>query len=521
MTPQDLRRVRLQAIMSQGIADPNSVSQDDPFSRGTPAIPPRPPQGIGEIGAQVGLPKAAPEAAPAPDSADMSARTMDIINRMYSPDTTDRDRFRELLDQAPERGVPSWARTAAASAMSLKADDPIKTAEAVQYAPYHRDMADWTAKADPFSKAAQLENTANVNERALAGNVITAQTAADRTAELGRQADLKNEQALGRNRISMLKVQMGPGWKIDAHNGTTIKMYNPTTGEFKDTGMSTRWMNEEDKIDAEGEWRVRAAEASGAAAISRIQAAGGGLVTGADDNTYQPDTDNPGSYRNVPGLPPGRTTRVGTPASSRGGNPLDTERNRQTTLGTIYVTDADAKDYIEKQSNGKFEMRARPIVGKGGGWLGKNATQEQVDRWDEIMKQALPNYVPKTVETTGIAPGSEKPAPEAKSTGIGPSAAVIPKEPVKPASNVYNTPPVVGPTQPGPEPAFVRGARQVGEVVKGASATPKETAPNAYNKYGTRAGSTLMKNTETGEIGWITNERVAEAENSGRFVRTK
>src|SRR5512145_2363972 len=95
-----------------------------------------------------------------------------MVNKIYSPETTSRDKYNQLLGSFPERNQPSWARKLVAGGMGLDArrrqgGDPLATMETAMYAPYMRDVSAWKEQVEPTYKAAELENRANINERTL------------------------------------------------------------------------------------------------------------------------------------------------------------------------------------------------------------------------------------------------------------------------------------------------------------------------------------------------------------------
>lgn len=388
---------------------------------------------------QAGMGAPPPVAPPKPPSYDPNASinaTMDAINRVYTPETVDRDRLRALMDAAPERKAPSFGRAMVAAGLSLKAADPLATSEKVLYAPFYRQQADWKEKADPFYKTAELENRANINERTLAGNVVTGVTAAERLAEQARQADQKNEATVQRNKINMIKANMGQGWKVIAHDTTTVKLWNSATGEYKDTGISTRWMNEEDKVDAEGEWSVKAAQARGEAGVKIAQAGavaeGKGYVVGPDNRLYEPDPNNPGYVRPVQGMSGGKgpPTRLGPPARVAAPNTLETRRQINDQLKSDYQTSPDAKKFIKRKSDGTYDFADRPVVGPASGWgpWGKDAvTPEQVEQYDQYRSSVDPSYKPPVTKPGGVggSMGSGKEEPP-KAQGVAPSGSTVP-----------------------------------------------------------------------------------------------
>jgi hypothetical protein len=231
--------------MNYGI-DPINFNTE-PYAAG-PVMDPRPPSlGNSYLGADMGMNQAPPQSNTDPEL----QAIMDALNQGYTPDYTSRDRFNQHLDAAPQRGKPSFARKLVASGMSLKADDPIGTAEKVMYAPYLRDQAEWTSKNAPYAQAAQLENVANTQERTLVGNAATAASAqrrADVQAENARlRAETEDKRIASREKIEAARrevamfKQLHPDWEIIS-KGTNIIAVNPQNpSQTMDLGPSTNF----------------------------------------------------------------------------------------------------------------------------------------------------------------------------------------------------------------------------------------------------------------------------------------
>ena len=368
------------------------------------------------------------------DPESSSRRTMDVVNKMFTPDFTDRDRLRGLMDAAPERQAPGWGRGLSAIALGIGSKSPeegLKAQEAVMFAPHRRAMADWTAKADPFYKTAELENRQNVNERTLTTNVVSAETQARRIEENARQADLKNEVAQEKNRIARLRAEIAgsPDYEVSAR-GPTIIVTNKKTGVPTDTGIKTGWMSEADKIEAEGKWGVKRSEASGAAAIARTQAAGTGILQ--DPETGERWERVPGGgLRRIEGGPEGPLTKPGTPrASADEDTPGEVKTGRQNTIQGIMDEDSTAREFFTGKP-GSYEQIPRP---KPPRFWGDNSVK--IKKWDEIAKRINPNYkpppdphTPPPTEATPAPPAaSAKPFPEVRvnpstNKGLGPPTA--------------------------------------------------------------------------------------------------
>ncbi len=359
-------------------------------------------------------------------SGDSARKLMETINQIYTPEYTDRDRLRALMDAAPERESPGWGRGLAAIGVGLGTKDPtqaLANQEAVMFAPHRRAMADWTAKADPFYKTADLENRSNINERTLAGNVATAQTNADRY-------EAQAQTAAERNRINEIKAMADKAkaerWTVKVE-GPDVYMYppDPSMGPRRRMGSSSG-MSTEDKINLEGAWKVAAQEAAGASAIKRAQIAGAGEYVIGND-VYSHDPDNPSILRKktIEGSPEGTPYKPGTePRAGAGGGMLEKGRIEQDKLQDVYESNTDLSKWIVKDGN-KFSMRKRPKVKEANMFGFGEVTQKDVDDWDAAKQHVDPTYKPPVnvaapPPPAAAAPAAPKPAaskfPEVKTT---------------------------------------------------------------------------------------------------------
>jgi hypothetical protein len=366
------------------------------------------------------------------------------INRGYTPDFTDRDRLRKLMDEAPVRQSPSLARSIVAAAMSTKAEDPVKMADQVQYAPYYRDRSDWLSKTEPFYKTADLENRQNINERTLMTGAITAKTQADRLAEQGRQADQKNEIARQRAENDAIRARAyaakNNGYTV-MKAGDRIVAVDPTTNRRLDLGPSGG-LDRETELDILGEWNVKAVEARGAAAIDTARAgaiAGNRDVLVIDGTTYQRNAD--GSLSPIQGAPSGTPTRPGTPARTGTGagartNTLETRRQIQDRMAELWQTDPVAKKYIKRGAGGGYDWKDRPTVAEAGGIWPFNSdavTQDQVDEYDQIRSEVDPTY---KAPTRGLSPSAPPGGAAGRGAGAGRGGASA--QPVKTQTDAAN-----------------------------------------------------------------------------------
>lgn len=344
-------------------------------------------------------------------------QTLDEMNAGYTPDYTSRDRNNALLDAPPVRGNPGWGRTLVAAGMSVKAQDPIKTAETVMYAPYYRDVEDWKTKADPYYKAAELENRQNINERTIVSNAATAYAAAEK-ARIAEQNNIE------KNRINEVRAkayawkQMHPDWDWDT-TGPTYVLKGPN-GEIKDTGIKTGEMSAEDLQLLKNKGSIAAARARGEAAVGVAQA---GAIAGNRDVLviggvpHQRNADGSltpieggeagGAYR--PGTGPPRASGTGAGGSST--NRLEARRQINDRLQETYETDPTNRDYVKKTGEGKFQFAERPVVGKTVGstfgFGGRKITEQDVQAYDDYRSSVDPSYKPPT-------------------KGLGPSTSAVP-----------------------------------------------------------------------------------------------
>lgn len=343
---------------------------------------------------------------------DTSGPTLwDKINQIYSPETESRDRFNTFLGEYPTYEGPGKARGLFGTLMGIGAKDPesaLKVMEGAFQAPHMRDVAAWKDKAQPMYQAAQLENTANVNERNLANNYMINQTNQDKLASQERIANEKNEIARMRAEAYSFK-QTHPDWKFD-FSGPNGFAYNPNNPNEKINLGPTGNLSDVDKINLQGEWGVRRAEASGAAAvdranvtnqgaIDRARVAGTGLVViDGKSYTYNPDT---GQYEPAAGLPQGTPTRPGTPPSTRTPTRAGQTLERQDRIRQIFNQSPEHRKMMQEDpKTGDLMMIPKPT---------KNPAE--IEHWNYVyglinpdFKQATPPTTPTTVPPTRQAP---------------------------------------------------------------------------------------------------------------------
>ncbi len=426
----DIRRLRQQSIMGgydnltpelnqdyMSMSAPSYESEDGPWNSAPPSyIDPRDQGNDPWYGGQ-SQPSAGPPAPITPPSVNTydpdraNKEMMSAIGKVFTPEHIDRDRLRSHMDAAPERERPSFARALVAGALSQKAQDPIATSEAVMYAPHRRNMADWTAKNEPFYKTAELENRENVNERTLAGNVVKS-VSDDRRLEQQRIRDEGKQQvAEEKNRIGEIHARAAEAranrWetKID---GDHVIATSPDGQTMRVIG-SSRGMSKEDEIKLRGAYSIGAAREYGSAAAARNEAAGKETRVDSEGNTWILSTRSvPPTATRVEGLPSGTRPETGRSGAS-GGGMLERERVEQDKLRDIKESNIDSSKYVKKDGN-KYSMVPRPKIREDSYWPGNQAvTQADVDAWDAVKREVDPSYVPpRPAVKSGAAPAAPK-----------------------------------------------------------------------------------------------------------------
>ena len=364
-----------------------------------------------------GLAKVADISVDPNDDSNARLRAMiDTIQGSYNPATRSRDRNDALLDSFPERGQPTKMDRLSAFLLSVGQPNPGEITEKTLQAPYYRDRADWVAKTEPFYKAAQLENTANTQERQVLGNAITGFSAAERTAQAQEKARQQYDVTLQRNNILDFKVKH-PDWEFD-FSGPRGHAYNPLNpNEQIDLGP-TGHMSDLEKLTLQGKnakdvATIRAGATTGAAQI-RANGTGG---TGTSSAQFYRDS-NGLTFR----MQGGRAVDVnGNPVTpsddfekiSTAREPVDNASNQakdyENRLIRTHNNTPEGRKYIYYDGK-QWMVKPRPTQGMWGDASGEMA------EYDRMMKSIDPNYNPP-----GGSPGTTStPTPQGSNLPGGP-----------------------------------------------------------------------------------------------------
>jgi hypothetical protein len=457
---------------------------------------------------------------------------MDVINQIYTPETTSRDRFNRLLDAAPEREGPGLMRGLAAFGMGMGAKDPLDTLkvhEQVMYAPHHRNMADWTAKTQPFGQAAQFENTANINERTLAGNVATNITNQQRydqqnaiNEEKNRIAQIRAESDRIRQQAYALKQQ---GWTFDF--STPRILATSPDGRMVDYGPSGE-MQEVDKINLQGKWGVDRAAAVGQNAA---QVAGIRGVTYWQDEAGNMFMQNPTGAGPRMGLEP-----VQGNAYPRGNlKPVDATPNAGAAVNPRIARNDKFRQFADERPDlaakwlippvsATGDWGIKPPPGPSGGFMGwgRSIDPNAVTEYNQV-RQAL--GLPPIPAST--APVQQQGPPQAVAKpGIGPSVAPPVPQRVSPPTDVftqpqeYQDPFAQPPIQSGQNLGTVQGAIQGARE----SLRPQPNDPAVIASELAKGTRLTVTDPNTGKtVGSIPNtpQSIQAATNAGLRVEVK
>lgn len=349
---------------------------------------------------------------------------LELVNQVYKPEYTSRDRFNTMIDQFPERKQGS-ALTAGLMGLGAysRNQDPTKVMDTVLYGGGDRQIEDWKVRTDAGAKAAQFENTANANERTLAGNLVNAQTQANRLGEQTRLSEERNRISNFRAETDRLKAQ---GWTIKILGDRVVGF--DKNNQRHDLGPSGG-MTEMDKIMLQNEGRIAAAEAGAGFRADQ----GGQVYVGEDGQPVIINPRRPGSPAvPVPNAPPG-VVKPGT-EKTRPQNAKEDFAANQAKLENLRVNHPAGK-WIKKNEQGMWELDAngpKNVRGYFGSSIGsKTATDEEIAAYNELKGQIYPKQ-------QGIGPSNLPGSSPEKQSSIGPSRT---------------------PTQAQPPPGIPAGAR--------------------------------------------------------------
>jgi len=221
---------------------------------------------------------------------------MDLVNKLYSPEHGIADKFEEIWSQMPHREKPGMLRRIMGSLAALS-DDP-NAKEKVLYAPYNREMADWTDKLKMLQPLLTDERYSNANNRSLATGVATQQTAQNRLAIQQKDVDSKIAQREAATELGQKKLELqqwlanNPGHDLvkDQASGKVYAVDKRDSTKKVDTGLTFDNFSELEKA----QYRLREA------AVPRtVVTSGTTTSTTTPDTTLAPNQEKVRQYNNA------------------------------------------------------------------------------------------------------------------------------------------------------------------------------------------------------------------------------
>ena len=340
---------------------------------------------------------------PTPTGADDITRWSKLYENLYKPSTSATDRLNALLDQTPtsDQYKPGILRTIGALGVGM-GPGGLKAANEVMDEPYASALEKWKAKTAPFQQAAQLENTENVNARQVASSTAANILGSEKLAETTAKDQAKAATDATRAKAYAFSKD-NPSWKFD-FSGPNIIAVSPDGTQRQNLGP-TGHLDDATKYNIQGNYKVAAAQASGAAAATVAGIKGRIPVQDKDGNWYLIDPSDtaggPKPMGNAPSTPTGPLAKPGTTPAPK---PGDVPKDIQNTLENLYHTDPLGEKWIQQDPDSlKYSMKPKPVVSSG--LFGFGATpQSDLDEWNNVNSKV---YGP----TTGGATGARTPTP--------------------------------------------------------------------------------------------------------------
>jgi len=286
---------------------------------------------------------------------------------LYAPETVASERFKQLLDQFPERGDPTFMdKLAGAGAYLGNVRRHIAggqdAAEKAKYAGYNRELEDWKEQIKPAEVASTQENQRNINSRNLAALEIKERNDTRRLDETERKN--KATEDIKQQNVDLQNLKYtNPDLKFD-FTGTKVKYVNPRTGEVVVTKIDTDRVSDMTKLIAAQE----RTETMAAAANARNIASGAILNVDEKGNpvVINPRADTPTQTPVQGGTPikkvPSGNRAPGEVAPARGD---DLARVRGMTARALKLI---KDDFLVMPKDAKGSPTMNPKIRVGAGW---------------------------------------------------------------------------------------------------------------------------------------------------------
>ena len=294
------------------------------------------------------------------------------LDQLYKEQTEASERFKQLLNDYPEREDPSFGRKITSmlgglSTLGKNVNNGIDIQDKILEGPNVRRVSDWEKQIRPAEVAATQENQRNVNSRNLAALEIRERLDLRKADETERKNKATEASKAIRDKAYAAKAN---GYQIKVE-GDRVMARNPVTLQSVDLGPSGS-MDEFDKVMLQGEQAQLRAETMAEAAAGRAQVAADTAATAGrqvftDAATGLPkviDTRNPEGPVQLPVKDATQITRVpGTKGPSQG---QDLARVRGMSKSAL---DLIKKDFLimadPKNPNSKTTINPKIRLGTG------------------------------------------------------------------------------------------------------------------------------------------------------------
>lgn len=193
---------------------------------------------------------------PRPDEMDAGKR----MGELYTPESQASDYFNEMLRNYPQEQNPSWLRRI--GAMIVDYTRGSKAGQEFYERPRTEAIEDWKNKMPYAQAAATNERYANANERQVAYQQMA--TELRERAIASKEKNDERRAAIQQQRADIYAFKArNPGWKILPSKGGNVMLYNPATGETRDSGIDSGSLTETDKIWLQSDAKLEQIAATG------------------------------------------------------------------------------------------------------------------------------------------------------------------------------------------------------------------------------------------------------------------
>lgn len=449
--PNIMDYLRLQNIFSR---PSDMIGNDLPSQGGFSGMLPRT---TGDYSTQAISPESIPSIPQTPAIAANPTSGYDVGKRMdelYNPEHTASDRFNTMIGAYPKREDyhPGKLRslggmiTSVASGFGGPRGDyhfnpqGIAQGQAIQDEPYTDKLSDWSHQIGPAQTAANMERQENINSRSLAYQTVTREQAQQKEEARQGETDRKLKVAEARSKVYDYK-STHQGYSFD-FSGPTVVAADKATGKVENTGIPTKHMSDEDKMQLKQEFErenigSRGAEAANVADVGAKSREKVAEMRGWDVVNI-PDPNNPGQNiavrlnRDTGDVKPLQMGDKPLPAVSRptsGGSagnkpdkPSDIKARQYIAAAELFNTRPDLRPFIKLGKASANEFRIMPpsegLFGHSGPTT-QQAAELQKAIYGNTPPQPAASHAPTGASPTTIAQPGRTGGPTGPTGSVG------------------------------------------------------------------------------------------------------